>query len=102
MPAIDKFPHRSSSGTFIASVQAVAVTNTGAQITYSLTNDKGWFEINSTTGVITVARTLDREVIKHYHHRAFQSEQALKLLKPFQGLFGSPKTLVILTNKHSE
>ena len=35
---------------------------TGAQITYSLANDKGWFEINSTTGVITVARTLDREV----------------------------------------
>ena len=76
--------------------------DTGAQITYSLTNDKGWFEINSTTGVITVARTLDREVVIHYHHKGFQFEQALKLLKQFKGLFGSPKTLVTLINKCSE
>ena len=49
-------------GTFIARVQD-AVAQIPGQITYSLRNDKGWFEINNTTGVITVARTLDREVI---------------------------------------
>lgn len=66
MAVIDfKFPH-SSPGTFIVEVpQAAAEASTARQITYSLTNDKGWFEINSTTGVITVARTLDREVIIH-------------------------------------
>ena len=100
MAAIDKFPH-SFPGTFIERVQALAQTITGVQINYSLTNDRGWFQINSTTGVITVARTLDREVIKQscYYHKGFQS---LKLLKQIQSLFGSPKALVILTNKHSE
>lgn len=95
MAVIDKFPH-SFPGTFIAKVQAVPERITGAQITYSLANDKGWFEINSTTGVITVARTLDREVhvIIHYYHKGFQFEQVLKLLKQFQELFGSLKTLV--------
>lgn len=69
MAVIDKFAH-SSTGTFVARVQgAVAERNTPVQITYSLTNDKGWFEINSTTGVITVAKTLDREVIIHYNHK---------------------------------
>lgn len=53
---------RSFSGTFVARVQAVAEMGSSDQITYSLTKDKGWFEINSTSGVITVAKTLDREV----------------------------------------
>lgn len=63
MAVTDKFVH-SYPGTFIARVQgAVPQTNSPGQITYSLADDKGWFEINSTTGVITVAKTLDREVI---------------------------------------
>lgn len=62
MTVTDKFVH-SSPGTFIARVQgAVSETDSPAQITYSLVGDQGWFEINSTTGVITVAKTLDREV----------------------------------------
>ena len=63
MAVTDKFVYL-SPGTFIARVQgAVNETNSPGQITYSLDGDKGWFEINSTTGVITVAKTLDREVI---------------------------------------
>jgi len=75
---IVKFPH-SFPGTVIERVQAVAQTNTGVQITYSLKDDRGWFEINSTTGVITVARTLDREVIKQscYYQKGSQSQQVL-------------------------
>lgn len=61
LPLERRVNESSPPGTFIAKVQAVAERITGALITYSLANDKGWFEINSTTGVITVARTLDRE-----------------------------------------
>lgn len=63
MQAVDNCDFlQSFSGTFVARVQAVAETGSSDQITYSLTKDKGWFEINSTSGVITVAKTLDREV----------------------------------------
>ena len=75
MAVTDKFPH-SSSGTFIVEVpKAKAEANTARQITYSLKNDKGWFEINSTTGGITVARTLDREVIIHIIIKVFNSNK---------------------------
>ena len=61
---IDNFVHSFFSGTFVARVQAIAESASSAQITYSLQKDNGWFEINSTSGVITVAKTLDREVTR--------------------------------------
>ncbi|XP_078355236.1 cadherin-7-like, partial [Oculina patagonica] len=48
-------------GTFVGRVQAKAEVVSSDQITYSLRKDQGWFKINSTSGVITVAKTLDRE-----------------------------------------
>lgn len=49
-------------GTFVTRVQAIAVVQNGDPIIYSLRDDKGWFQIDNASGVITTARTLDREV----------------------------------------
>lgn len=50
----------SPQGTFVTKVQATARQNP-KPIVYSLEYDKGWFQIDNSSGVITVARTLDRE-----------------------------------------
>ncbi|KAJ7389421.1 hypothetical protein OS493_031665 [Desmophyllum pertusum] len=52
----------SPPGTYVTTVQALDQSgNPSDQITYSLTKENGWYKINSTSGVITVAKTLDRE-----------------------------------------
>ena len=43
-------------------MQAIAVVQNRDPIIYSLRDDKGWFQIDNSSGVITTARTLDREV----------------------------------------
>lgn len=48
-------------GTFVTKVQATARQNPNP-IVYSLKNDKGWFQIDNSSGVITAAKTIDREV----------------------------------------
>jgi len=51
-------------GTYVTQVKATASNpQAPGSITYSLDGiDKDWFNINSATGVITVAKTLDAEV----------------------------------------
>jgi len=53
-----------SPGTYVTQVKATASNpQAPGSITYSLDGiDKDWFNINSATGVITVAKTLDAEV----------------------------------------
>ena len=55
-----------SQGTYVTRVQ---VQGNSLDVNYFLApevapnqNDVSWFQINSTNGVITVAKTLDREV----------------------------------------
>ncbi|KAJ7389417.1 hypothetical protein OS493_031661 [Desmophyllum pertusum] len=57
-----KVDESSPPGTYVKTVQALDQSgNPSDQITYSLTKENGWYKINSTSGVITVAKTLDRE-----------------------------------------
>lgn len=51
----------SPQGTFVTRVQAIALVQNRDPIIYSLRDDKGWFQIDNSSGVITTARTLDRE-----------------------------------------
>lgn len=76
----------SSLGTFITQVQATDRTALNpVTFNYSLgsykdrQNDKNWFQINRTSGVITAAKTLDREVIKFVHHEQLTATLLLLL-----------------------